>query len=345
MRTRGLLPLLALLSLTGCKSLDLNQLPWPSQLGWLKNYLAEREEVTYYPTARENFHKGMENYTKEEWEDAAKYFDYVRTKFPHSKYAIMAELRLADAYFGKEKWLDAIDAYKSFVRLHPTHDAVPYATFQIAKSYYRQIPEEWFFLPSVAERDQRASRDALMSLDDFLIRFPDHERAKEARTLRKELRTRLADHEWYVAKYYEKDHKKGAAFRYERIADLYPDVDDAPEALMNAAAIWEKLGDLDRARVDFERVARDYGNTKFAAQAKTRAKTLADRKAAEEKKAAEKAAKEAAEKAAREAALRDAGPAPDAAVAEEQPGEEGPEAEESVDGEDADEGEPAPDAP
>lgn len=273
------LVLLAALALPGCKTTSINDLPWPSQLGWLKNYLAERDEVTYYPTARENFSKGMDAYIKEDWGDAGKYFDYVRTKFPHSRYAVIAELRLADSHFGKEKWLDSIDAYRAFARLHPTHDELPYATFQVAKAYYRQIPEEWFFLPPVSERDQAAARDALRALDDYLIRFPDHDRAAEAKVLRKEVRGRLASHEWYVAGYYKGGHDKGAAFRYERIADMYPDVDDAPDGLMRAAAIWERAGDTARALVDYERVARDYPKSRDAPRAARKAKELAARRA------------------------------------------------------------------
>lgn len=263
------------LVLPGCRSLSLQDLPWPSQLAFIKNFLAEREEVSYYPTARENFRRGMELYIKEDWQDATKYFDYVRTKFPHSRYAVVAELRLADAHFGREKWLDAIDAYRAFIRLHPVHDGVPYATFQIAKSYYRQIPEDWFFLPPVSERDQSAAQDTVRAFDDFLIRFPDHERAEEARKLRKEARARLADHEWYAAGYYAGSHAKGAAYRYERIADLYPDVDDAPEGLLRAARIWEQEGDLARARLDFERVARDYPKFSGAKAARRSADRLA----------------------------------------------------------------------
>jgi outer membrane protein assembly factor BamD len=287
-RTFRFLPLaLTLLLLPGCKSLSLSELPWPSQLGWLKNFLSDREEVSFLPTARENFKRGMELYTREEWQDCAKYFDYVRTKFPHSRYAPIAELRLADAHFGREKWLDSIDSYRAFVRLHPAHDEVPYATFQIAKAYHRQIPEDWFFLPSASERDQSAAMDAVRAFDDFLIRFPDHERATEARTLRKASRSRLADNEWYVAQYYEKKFPKGAAFRYERIADLYPDVDFAPTGLMRAARIWEQEQDIKRAKLAYERVARDYpkvGDAKAAAKA---VKRLGDALDALDKKAAE----------------------------------------------------------
>ncbi|MBI5496673.1 MAG: outer membrane protein assembly factor BamD [Deltaproteobacteria bacterium] len=280
MTFRRVVPLLVLLALGGCRSLSLSELPWPSQMLWLKNLLSEREEVTYYATARENFHRGMELYLKEEWQDASKYFDYVRTKFPHSRYATIAELRLADSHFGREKWMDAMDAYRQFTRLHPTHEEVAYATFQVAKAHYRQIPEDWFFLPDASERDQSAAMDAVRAFDDFLIRFPDHERAEEARKLRKEARSRLANHEWYVAGYYERKHPRGAAFRYERIADQYPDVDFAPTGLLKAARIWEKEKDWRRARVDYERTARDYpkhGEAKAAARAARRMQELLEK--------------------------------------------------------------------
>ena len=54
-------------------------------------------QVDYQETARQNFEKGEEKMASESWNEAIKFFDYVKNKFPYSKYAVLAELRIADA--------------------------------------------------------------------------------------------------------------------------------------------------------------------------------------------------------------------------------------------------------
>src|SRR5204862_6355597 len=78
--------------------------------------------VTYSMTAKQNYEKGLAELKDENYPEAQKYFQFVRSKFPFSKYAVLAELGLADASFDRAAYTEAIDAYKQFMRLHPTHE-------------------------------------------------------------------------------------------------------------------------------------------------------------------------------------------------------------------------------
>src|SRR5690349_560066 len=105
--------------------------------------------------APEDYYKeGMEDLKKELWPEAAAAFTTLKQKFPYSKYAALAELRLADVKFGSDKFLEAIDAYKLFVQYHPNHEEVPYALYREALSHYKELPEDWFFMPPSYEKDQ-----------------------------------------------------------------------------------------------------------------------------------------------------------------------------------------------
>lgn len=98
-------------------------------------------------------------------------FSEVKTKFPYSRYAALADLRLADTHFEQGKYIEAVDAYRSFLKYHPTHPEAVYAMLQIAESYYQQIPTDWWFLPPGAEKDQANTRLAISAFRDLLARF------------------------------------------------------------------------------------------------------------------------------------------------------------------------------
>ena len=80
--------------------------------------------VDYSVSAQKNYDKGMKELDRQDWIAASKYFGFIKSRFPYSKYAVLAELRLADAEFGAEQYLEAIDAYRLFIKLHPTHEMV-----------------------------------------------------------------------------------------------------------------------------------------------------------------------------------------------------------------------------
>ena len=68
----------------------------------------------------------------------------MKQKYPFSKFAVLAELGIADTQFARGNYTEAIDSYKSFSRLHPTHEKVEdgYVAFRICESYYKDMPED-----------------------------------------------------------------------------------------------------------------------------------------------------------------------------------------------------------
>ena len=131
----------------------------------------EGGSVEYSVSAQQNYERGMGLMDEGEWLDAVKYFTFVKARFPYSKFAVLADLRIADAAFGAESYLEAIDAYKLFIKFHPTHEMVEngYASFRIAEGYYHMLPDDWFLVPPAYEKDQSAVTDALR-----LVRLPYH---------------------------------------------------------------------------------------------------------------------------------------------------------------------------
>ena len=106
---------------------------------------AESSVESMYKQAQEDLADSL-------YPEALKGFGDVKTKFPYSKYAALADLRSADTQFQRAKFSEAIDGYRNFLKYHPNHAEGPYAMLQIGESYFEQIPDDWFFLPPSAVR-------------------------------------------------------------------------------------------------------------------------------------------------------------------------------------------------
>ena len=160
--------------------------------------------VTYSLTAKQNYEKGLAELKDENYPEAQKYFQFVKQKYPFSKYAVLAELAVADSHFARGNYSEAIDSYKTFARLHPTHEKVEdgYVAFRIGESYFKDMPDDIWLLPPSYEKDQSAVTDALRELGDFAKKFPDSTYLKQAEDLRRQVLQRLVDHEVYVARFY-----------------------------------------------------------------------------------------------------------------------------------------------
>ena len=131
--------LLAALMLIGCSSLQQRI-----------DKLLGREEAH---TAQELAWNGMEDYENGRYADSIEKFQKLKDYYPFSKYAILADLKIADAHYHREEYEDAIFGYENFEKLHPRNEAIPYVIYQIGMSYYDQI--------STPDRDQTAARKAL----------------------------------------------------------------------------------------------------------------------------------------------------------------------------------------
>jgi outer membrane protein assembly factor BamD len=223
----------------------------------------EGKPVTYSLTAKQNYEKGLAELKDENYPEAQKYFQFVKQKYPFSKYAVLAELALADSQFARGNYTEAIDSYKSFARLHPTHEKVEdgYIAFRIGESYVKDMPEDVWLLPPSYEKDQSAVVDAQRELDDFLKKFPTSPYTEKAKGLRKEVMKRLVDHEVYVARFYlRSDHPKAAAMRLESAIRRYPGSGREPELLFSLGETYLHMGDPLRAKETFARVVAEYGS-------------------------------------------------------------------------------------
>jgi outer membrane protein assembly factor BamD (BamD/ComL family) len=97
----------------------------------------------YGQTARENFELALGEFEDRDWDETIAYADFVRIRFPFSRYAVEAELLVARAEFAQGNYLTAQDGFKQFYKLHPTHKHVQngWCAYMSAVSAYMNAPE------------------------------------------------------------------------------------------------------------------------------------------------------------------------------------------------------------
>lgn len=170
------------------------------------------------------YKEAQDDVQSDRYQVAIEKFRTLRNKFPYSKYAVEAQLRLADVYYLQENYVEAASAYELFKDLHPKHEKAPYALFRASKSYYLDAP-------SNEARDQSSLFKAQDSYNEFIKRFPAAAEAEEARKDLTAVRSKLADKELYIARFYlHRDGNVSARNRLEKLVELYPETDAAKEA-------------------------------------------------------------------------------------------------------------------
>ena len=168
-------------------------------------------------SAEELAEKGMESFEEEDYKDALKAFNTLKERYPYSRYAILAELKVADAHFYRKEYPEAIGAYEDFVQLHPKNEVIPYVKYQIGVCYYEQMLS--------IDRDQTPTRLAILSFERLLKEHYDSAYASEATKKINDCRKLLAEHELYVGRfYYKSKHYSAALGRFEGVLTGYMDV-------------------------------------------------------------------------------------------------------------------------
>ncbi len=190
------------------------------------------------------FQEGQRLLNDKYFDEARKQFNRIKTEFPNSPLQAEADLKIAESYFKEDSFKAAAEAYEDFVRFYPAHPQVPFALYQAGLSYSSQIPGH-------PQRDSRATSRAIDVFTRLLIDHPASEYRELAEVKINEAQTQLAQKDFQIADFYERQKKFSAASeRFLKVYELYPNLPVAEEALARSILNFRKtetprnLGDL-----------------------------------------------------------------------------------------------------
>jgi outer membrane protein assembly factor BamD len=180
--------------------------------------------------------KGMSEFRKGDYKEAVELFQKLKDRYPYSKLAVHAELKLADSLFKRKEFEEAVGAYIEFERLHPRNEAIAYVIYQQGMCHFLRIGK--------IDRDQNSTKNALKEFERLQGKFPDDPFSMMAERRIRKCISNLAEHEFYVGRfYYKSGHYVAALRRFEYLINHYPDAGQYEETLVYISKCKEKLAE------------------------------------------------------------------------------------------------------
>lgn len=211
----------------------------------------------------EGAYKLGEKFEKDErYEEAVSQFSTVKNKFPYSKLATEAELKIAEINFKREEFVEAQNAYQVFKEMHPAHAKIDYVTYRLGLSFYSQ-------LPGTIDRDLAVAERAILYFDEVIQSYPQSQYVKDAKEHKTKALKMLAEKEFYIGHFYFiRDFYDSALTRFEGLLDKYPSLGYDAKALYGAAVSAFKIKDLGKAKTHYQRLMSQFKNTDEAEKAR-----------------------------------------------------------------------------
>lgn len=178
--------------------------------------------------------QGMEKYEGGYFEAATEAFQKIKDRYPYSKFAVTAELKMADCLYKRKLYDEGFEAYDEFERMHPKNPNIPYVIYRKGMCHFSQV--------NTIDRDQSNTLQAKEEFERLVKKFSKTEYANKARAKIRKCYIYLAEYELYVGRFYYKKKKYRAAMdRYRYILANYPDLGQYHEALEILGKCKEKL--------------------------------------------------------------------------------------------------------
>ncbi|ABA89622.1 outer membrane protein assembly lipoprotein YfiO, putative [Syntrophotalea carbinolica DSM 2380] len=213
-------------------------------------------------TAEEYFNRGELAFANEDYQDAIKSYEKAMEIYETAALNRRAELRIADAHFANKDYVEAAAGYEDFLKRHPGTPQSARVLFQLGESYFNQI--------LAIDRDQTATRNALVTFESLIKIYPDAPESRIAPERVRACKNHLAANELYVGLFYYKFEKHKAAIgRLTEMLDKYPECPDKDQVYYYLGRTFLDSGHPNLAVATFENLIADFPRSPLAAEAKT----------------------------------------------------------------------------
>ncbi len=210
-------------------------------------------------SAAESLEEGKRLFERERYAAARPYFSHAFEVEPNSAAGREALLLVADTLFlegGDANLIQSEAKYRDFQNRFPTSTKAAYVQYKIASALARRMERP--------DRDQEATRKALVAFEDLLRLYPTSEHAEEARAELANVKKSLAEHEYLVGRFYQRYGLAPAAIhRLEGLLEAYPDYDEKDKALYYLGIAYRSSKRADEAQATFSKLREEFPASEF----------------------------------------------------------------------------------
>jgi outer membrane protein assembly factor BamD len=168
-------------------------------------------------------------------EEAASIFALIIRNAPYGKYTARAEFDLGRAREKQNRNEAAIAAYQSVVEKFPDDPIAVDAQYQIGYIYSKAS--------SAGTYDPAAAAHSRVAFEDFLARYPNSEKAAQAKQNLKQMEHKQTSTAYDIAKYYDKQKQyRAAAIYYNEVIRQQPASTEGERAKKRITELTRKFG-------------------------------------------------------------------------------------------------------
>ena len=208
-----------------------------------------KQASAYFQEGEEFFERGL-------YRDAIASWEKVRDSYFSPELNTLAELKIAEAHFLAEEYIEAAVAYEAFLKNHTDHARVPDILYQLGLSYTFQMLKP--------DQDQTATIYALNAFRTLKERFPADRRNEETQIYIDRCLNQLAASELNVGHYYLRTKSYSAsANRIKGLLQKYPNYYERDKAYFYLGQAYLLDGNKEKAVVAFNTLFNDYIGSEY----------------------------------------------------------------------------------
>ena len=202
------------------------------------------------------FQEGEDFFERGLYQDAIASWEKVRDSYYSPEMNILAELKIAEAHFLAEEYIEAAVAYEAFLQNHPNHPRVADVLYQLGLSYMYQVLNP--------DQDQSATRYALNAFTTLKERFPEDRRNEETQIYIDRCLNLLAASELNVGIFYLRTDEYPAAIkRIEGLLKKYPNYYERDKAYYHLGQAYLLNGEKENAVETFNKLFNDHVGSEY----------------------------------------------------------------------------------
>ncbi len=210
---------------------------------------------------------GVELMKKKKYDDSIKKFNAIREQYPFDPMALVAAVKLGDAYFLKKDYVLSAGTYEDYFKAHPDEENIPYVIFRLGECYEKLSP--------TVDRDQANTIKGIERITYLRNRYPTSSYAAESVNRLAAFIQKLADRELYVGEFYVRTAQYNAAImRLESMLKQYPKSKNIDKALFYLYDAHRQLGNQEKADEYLKTLRADYPKSIYARATIRERKTL-----------------------------------------------------------------------